>query len=136
MATPVAPESEFSGKPALAGLAPYNRDSGPWAGTRRISGGRAPVRCALYMAALSAARHDPILRAFHQRLLAAGKKKMVALTAVMRCAGPPGPETVAIAPDAAEPAAGAAGAAGTAGADNAAGADGTAGAAAGTGNQD
>jgi transposase len=69
---------------ALAGLAPYNRDSGPFAGTRRIAGGRAPVRCALHMAALSAARHDPILKAFHQRLLAAGKKKMVALTAVMR----------------------------------------------------
>lgn len=69
---------------ALAGVAPYNRDSGPFAGTRRISGGRAPVRCALYMASLSAARHDPILRAFHQRLLAAGKKPKVALTAVMR----------------------------------------------------
>jgi transposase len=72
------------GAAALAGLAPYNRDSGPWAGSRRIAGGRAPVRCALYMAALSAARHDPILKAFRQRLLDAGKKKMVALTAVMR----------------------------------------------------
>jgi transposase len=72
------------GAAALAGLAPYNRDSGPWAGTRRIAGGRAPVRCALYMAALSAARHDPILKAFRERLLAAGKKKLVALTAVMR----------------------------------------------------
>lgn len=72
------------GAAALAGLAPYNRDSGPWAGTRRIAGGRAPVRCALYMAALSAARHDPILKAFRQRLLDAGKKKMVALTALMR----------------------------------------------------
>ncbi len=69
---------------ALAGLAPYNRDSGPWKGTRRIRGGRAPVRCALYMAALSAVRFDPILRTFYQRLCAAGKKPLVALTAVMR----------------------------------------------------
>jgi transposase len=69
---------------ALAGVAPYNRDSGPLAGTRQIGGGRASVRCALYMASLSAVRHDPILRAFHQRLRAAGKKPKVALTAVMR----------------------------------------------------
>lgn len=69
---------------ALAGLAPYNCDSGPHKGTRRIWGGRAPVRCILYMAAMSAVRHDPILRAFHTKLLAAGKKPMVALTAVMR----------------------------------------------------
>lgn len=69
---------------ALAGLAPYTRDSGPYQGTRRISGGRAPVRCALYMAALSAVRHDPILRDFYGRLRAAGKKPLVALTAVMR----------------------------------------------------
>ncbi|CAN5308148.1 IS110 family transposase [soil metagenome] len=68
----------------LAGLAPYNCDSGPRKGTRRIWGGRAPVRCILYMAALSAVRHDPILRAFYQRLLGAGKKPLVALTAVMR----------------------------------------------------
>ena len=69
---------------ALAGLAPYNCDSGPHKGTRRIRGGRAPVRCALYMAALSAVRHDPILRRFYQRLRGAGKKALVALTAVMR----------------------------------------------------
>jgi transposase len=69
---------------ALAGLAPYNRDSGPWKGTRRICGGRAPVRCALYMAALSAVRHDRILCAFYTRLLQTGKTKMVALTAAMR----------------------------------------------------
>lgn len=69
---------------ALAGVAPYNCDSGPRAGTRKIAGGRATVRSALYMAALSAARHDPILKAFYQRLLIAGKKKMVALVAVMR----------------------------------------------------
>jgi transposase len=69
---------------ALAGVAPYNRDSGPQKGVRHISGGRRPVRCALYMAALSAARHDPILKAFYLRLRAAGKKPLVALTAVMR----------------------------------------------------
>ena len=69
---------------ALAGLAPYNRDSGPWKGTRRIWGGRAPVRYALYMAALSAVRHDAILRDFYARLCAAGKKPLVALTAAMR----------------------------------------------------
>jgi transposase len=69
---------------ALAGLAPYNCDSGPWKGSRRIWGGRAPVRCALYMAALSAVRHDRILRDFYTRLCAAGKKPLVALTAVMR----------------------------------------------------
>jgi transposase len=69
---------------ALAGLAPYNQDSGPRKGPRRIWGGRAPVRCALYMAALSAVRHDAILRDFYARLCAAGKKPLVALTAVMR----------------------------------------------------
>jgi len=69
---------------ALAGLAPYNCDSGPWKGTRRIRGGRASVRCALYMAALSAVRHDPILREFYTRLCKAGKKPLVALTAAMR----------------------------------------------------
>jgi transposase len=69
---------------ALAGLAPYNCDSGPRKGTRRIWGGRAPVRCALYMAAMTAVRHDPILRAFYIKLCAAGKKPIVALTAVMR----------------------------------------------------
>jgi len=68
----------------LAGLAPYNRDSGPWKGTRRIRGGRAPARCALYMAALSAVRHDRILREFYTRLCQAGKKPLVALTAAMR----------------------------------------------------
>jgi transposase len=69
---------------ALAGLAPYNRDSGPRKGTRHIWGGRAPVRSALYMAALSAVRHDAILRNFYVRLCAAGKKPLVALTAAMR----------------------------------------------------
>jgi transposase len=69
---------------SLAGLAPYNRDSGTQQGVRFIRGGRASVRCALYLAAMSAIRHDRILRAFYQRLRAAGKLKMVALTAVMR----------------------------------------------------
>jgi transposase len=69
---------------SLAGLAPYNRDSGTHQGVRFIRGGRASVRCALYLAAMSAIRHDRILREFYQRLRAAGKLKMVALTAVMR----------------------------------------------------
>jgi transposase len=69
---------------ALAGLAPYNRDSGPRRRSRRIFGGRAPVRCALYMAALSATRCNPVIRDFYQRLLKRGKKQKVALTACMR----------------------------------------------------
>ena len=69
---------------ALAGLAPYNRDSGTWAGQRHISGGRADVRCALYMAALAASRSNKILKPFYDRLIAAGKPPKVALTAVMR----------------------------------------------------
>lgn len=69
---------------ALAGVAPYNRDSGTQQGVRFIRGGRATVRCALYLAAMSAIRHDAICRAFYKRLRAAGKLKMVALTAVMR----------------------------------------------------
>ena len=69
---------------ALAGVAPYNRDSGAQKGVRHISGGRRTVRCALYMATLSAVRHDRILKAFYIRLLAAGKKPLVAMTACMR----------------------------------------------------
>jgi transposase len=69
---------------ALAGLAPYNRDSGGQKGIRHISGGRRPVRCALYMATLSAVRHDRILKEFYLRLRAAGKKPLVAMTACMR----------------------------------------------------
>jgi len=69
---------------ALAGLAPYNCDSGTMSGTRHIRGGRVTVRCALYMAAMSAVRHDRILREFYQRLCAAGKKPIIALTAAMR----------------------------------------------------
>lgn len=69
---------------ALAGLAPWTRQSGRWHGKSRIGGGRASVRTALFQGALVAARHNPILRAFHQRLLAKGKTKMVALIAVAR----------------------------------------------------
>jgi transposase len=69
---------------ALAGLAPYNQDSGGQTGARHIYGGRKTVRCALYMSALSAVRHDRILKAFYQRLRTAGKKPRVALTACMR----------------------------------------------------
>jgi transposase len=69
---------------ALAGLAPFTRQSGRWQGLRAIGGGRAPVRRALYMAALVAARCNRQLKEFYQRLRAAGKPAKVALTAVMR----------------------------------------------------
>jgi transposase len=69
---------------ALAGVAPYNRDSGGQQGVRRINGGRGAVRCALYMATLSAVRYDRILKDFYLRLRAAGKKPLVAMTACMR----------------------------------------------------
>jgi transposase len=69
---------------ALAGLAPYDRDSGEWHGRRSIYGGRARVRTALYMATLSATRYNPVIRAMYQRLLAAGKVKKVALCACAR----------------------------------------------------
>jgi transposase len=68
---------------ALVGVAPFNCDSGKWQGTRRIWGGRAPVRAVLYMAACAAVRHNPVIRALYQRLLAAGKRKKVALIACM-----------------------------------------------------
>jgi transposase len=69
---------------ALAGLAPFNRDSGKHVGKRTISGGRSEVRCVLYMGAVTAARCNEELGAFYRRLVAAGKPKKVALTAVMR----------------------------------------------------
>ena len=69
---------------ALAGLAPFNRDSGTLRGKRTIFGGRRALRCGLYMAALVAARHNLILRNFYQRLRSNGKPHKVALTAVMR----------------------------------------------------
>lgn len=69
---------------ALAGVAPFNRDSGRLQGKRAIYGGRAVTRSALYMAALVGARHNPVLRSFYQRLRAAGKPGKVALVACMR----------------------------------------------------
>ena len=69
---------------ALVGLAPFNRDSGLMRGKRRVWGGRARVRAALYMATLVATRYNPVIKAFYQRLLEAGKVKKVALTACMR----------------------------------------------------
>jgi transposase len=69
---------------ALVGVAPFNRDSGRYQGKRRISGGRAPARTALYMATLVATRFNPLIQQFYQRLLAAGKLKKVALVACMR----------------------------------------------------
>jgi len=69
---------------ALAGLAPFNRDSGAFRGSRSIRGGRSEVRRTLYMAAFCASRRNPILKAVYQRLRAAGKAHKVALVAVMR----------------------------------------------------
>ena len=69
---------------ALAGVAPFNRDSGTLRGKRTVWGGRGQLRRVLYMATLSASRSNPILRDFYQRLVSAGKPKKVALTACMR----------------------------------------------------
>ena len=69
---------------SLVGLAPINRDSGQHRGKRMTGGGRAHVRCALYLPTLVATRHNPVIRTFYQRLLNAGKCKMIALTACMR----------------------------------------------------
>ena len=66
---------------ALVGVAPFNRDSGSLGGKRTVWGGRAGVRSALYMRAMVASRHNPVIRDFYQRLLSAGKPKKVALTA-------------------------------------------------------
>ena len=68
----------------LVGVAPLNRDSGAHRGRRRIWGGRAPIRATLYMAAVASVRCNPVLRAFYERLCAAGKPRKVALTACMR----------------------------------------------------
>ena len=68
---------------ALIGVAPFNRDSGTLRGRRTVYGGRAEVRAVLYMGALVATRHNPVIKAFYERLLAAGKAKKVALTACM-----------------------------------------------------
>jgi transposase len=69
---------------SLAGLAPFNKDSGNKKGTRSIMGGRGALRRALYMPAMSASRHNPILKEFYTRLIEKGKPHHVAITAVMR----------------------------------------------------
>ena len=69
---------------SLVGLAPYTRQSGRWKGLSRIGAGRSPVRTALFMGAMVAKRVNPVLKAFYERLLAAGKPKMVATIAVAR----------------------------------------------------
>jgi len=69
---------------ALCGVAPFARESGPWRGARRCRGGRSAVRAVLYMAALTATRYNTWLKAFYERLRAAGKPAKVALTACMR----------------------------------------------------
>ncbi|UTY45992.1 IS110 family transposase [Sinorhizobium fredii] len=69
---------------ALAGVAPVNRDSGLMRGRRTIAGGRAAVRNVLYMAALVAIRHNPIFKAFYDRLTGRGRPKKVAIVAVIR----------------------------------------------------
>lgn len=69
---------------ALAGVAPFNRDSGNRKGAKEICGGRANIRTALYMGTLVAVRHNPPLKAFYDRLCGAGKQKKVALVACMR----------------------------------------------------
>lgn len=68
----------------LVGVAPLNRDSGTWRGRRSVHGGRATIRTAMYMATLSATRHNVVIRRFYQRLLANGKPKKVAVIACLR----------------------------------------------------
>lgn len=69
---------------ALVGVAPFNNDSGRFRGKRRIKGGRPTVRTVLYMATITATRSNPVIRAFYQHLLLAGKLKKVAIVACMR----------------------------------------------------
>ena len=69
---------------ALAGLAPFNRDSGKFRGQRKIWGGRSAVRSLLYMATLSALRSNPPIRMLYQHLIEKGKAKKVAIIACMR----------------------------------------------------
>jgi len=69
---------------ALVGVAPLNRDSGKMRGKRFVWGGRAPVRAALYMAALVGVKHNPVLRTFYTRLRTADKVFKIAITACMR----------------------------------------------------
>jgi transposase len=69
---------------ALVGLAPWTRQSGQWRGKSFIGGGRKTVRNALFLAAMVAARHNPLLKQFRDKLVTAGKPKLVALIAVAR----------------------------------------------------
>ena len=69
---------------ALAGLAPYTRQSGQWRGKSFIGGGRKTVRSMLFLGAMVAARHNPVLKAFRDKLVDSGKPKIVALIAVAR----------------------------------------------------
>lgn len=69
---------------SLAGLAPFTRQSGQWKGKAKIAAGRPVVRSALFMAALVAVRHNPVLRPAYEKMCAAGKPKMVALIAIAR----------------------------------------------------
>ena len=75
-----------SGKkfPVLLCLAPFNKDSGAKKGKRKIFGGRAAIRAPLYMAAMSAAKHNPVIKPFYQSLIKRGKLEKVAFTACMR----------------------------------------------------
>lgn len=68
----------------LVGVAPLNRDSGQQRGSRHIYGGRAQLRCKLYMATMAAIRFNPVIKSFHQRLIAKHKPKKVAIVACMR----------------------------------------------------
>ena len=69
---------------ALVGVAPFNNDSGPRRGRRRVKGGRVAIRSTLYMATLSSIQYNPIIQSFYQRLVKRGKEKMVAIVACMR----------------------------------------------------
>jgi transposase len=69
---------------SLVGVAPMNKESGKFKGYRRIMGGRTSIRCALYMATITAIRCNPVLKEFYQRLKNNGKPAKVAITAVMR----------------------------------------------------
>jgi transposase len=68
----------------LVGVAPINHDSGQHKGKRMINGGRAPVRAVLYMGTLVAMRHNPVIKAFYERLVSQGKPKKLAITACVR----------------------------------------------------
>jgi transposase len=69
---------------ALVGVAPFNNDSGPRKGKRRVKGGREAIRSTLYMATLSSIQHNPVIQLFYKRLVNAGKQKKVAIVACMR----------------------------------------------------